>query len=130
MNRRANNSLPSHQSSSSLAERFGDFFNRKMEKIRSGLYSIRDKSLVIAHNLSSPFQSAYRKGYSVETALLKAKEDILRAFDNQNGVLLVLLDLSAAFDTVDHNILLSHLNNLRVTDVVLRWIRSYVSDCS
>ena len=51
-----------------------------------------------AHNLSRPIQSAYRKGYSVETALLKVKEDILRAFDNQNGV---LLDLSAAFDTVD-----------------------------
>ena len=65
-----------------------------------------------AHNLSSPFQSAYRKGYSVETALLKVKEYIIRAFDNQNGVLLVLLDLSAAFDTVDHNTLLSHLKNL------------------
>ena len=77
-----------------------------------------------AHNLSSPFQSAYRKGYSVETALLKVKEDILRAFDNQNGV---LLDLSAAFDTVDHNILLSHLKNLRVTDVAPHWIKSYLS---
>ena len=46
MNRRADNSLPSHQSSSSLAERFGDFFNGKMEKIPSGLDSIRDKSSV------------------------------------------------------------------------------------
>ena len=80
-----------------------------------------------AHNLSSPFQSAYRKGYSVETALLKVKEDILHAFDNQNGV---LLDLLAAFDTVDHNILLSHLKNLGVTEVMLHWIRSYLSDCS
>ena len=80
-----------------------------------------------AHNLSSPFQSAYRKGYSVETALLKVKEDILHAIDNQNGVPLVLLDLSAAFDTVDHNILLSHLKNLGVTDVALHWIRSYLS---
>ena len=44
MNRRANNSLPSHQSSSSLVERFGDFFNGKIEKICSGLDSIRDKS--------------------------------------------------------------------------------------
>ena len=83
-----------------------------------------------AHNLSSPFQSAYRKGYSVETALLKVKEDILRAFDNQNSVLLLLLYLSAAFDTVDHNIILFHLKNLGVTDVALHWIRSYLSDCS
>ena len=69
-----------------------------------------------AHNLSSPFQSAYRKGDSVETALLRVKEDILRA--------------SAAFDTVDHNILLSHLKNLGVTDVALHWIRSYLFDRS
>ena len=46
MNRRADNSLPSHQLSSSLAERFGDFFNGKIEKIHSGLDSIRDKSSV------------------------------------------------------------------------------------
>ena len=44
-----------------------------------------------AHNLSSPFQSAYRKGYSVETDLLKVKEDILHVFDNQNDVLLIYL---------------------------------------
>ena len=80
-----------------------------------------------AHNLSSPFQSAYREGYSVKATLLKVKEDILHAFDNQNGV---LLDLSAAFDTVDHNILLLHLKNLGVTDVALHWIRSYLSDHS
>ena len=76
------------------------------------------------------FQSAYRKGYSVETALLKVKEEILCAFANQNGVLLVLFDLSAAFDTVDHKILLSHLKNFGVTNVALHWIRSYLSDRS
>ena len=41
MNRRAGNSLPSHQSNSSLAERFDDFFNGKIERIHSGLESIR-----------------------------------------------------------------------------------------
>ena len=81
-----------------------------------------------AHNLRSPFQSAYRKGYSVETALFKVKEDILHEFDNQNGVLLILLDLSGAFDTVDRSNLLSHLKNLGVTDVALQWIMSCLSD--
>ena len=46
MNRRADNSLPSHQLSSSLAERFGDFFDGKIEKICSGLDSIQEKSSV------------------------------------------------------------------------------------
>ena len=93
-------------------------------------HNLRLNAHVDAHNLSIPFQSAYRKGYSVETALLKVKEDILHAFDNPNGVLLVLLDLSTAFDTVDHNILFSHVKNLGVTDVALHWIRAYLSDCS
>ena len=68
------------------------------------------------------------KGYSVEAALLKVKEDILCAFDNKNGVFFILFDLSAAFTTVDHNILLSHVKNHGVTDVALQWIRSYLSD--
>ena len=47
-------------------------------------------------------QSAYRLGHSTETALLKIQNDILAAMDNQRVTLLVLLDLSAAFDTIDH----------------------------
>ena len=101
-----------------------------ISKLVEKVVASRLKAHMDTHNLSSPFQSAYRKEYSVDTALLKVKEDILSAFDNQNGVLLVLLDLSAAFDTVDHNILLSHLKNLGVTDVALHWIRSYLSDRS
>ena len=98
-----------------------------ISKLVEKVVASRLNAHIDAHNLSCPFQSAYRKGYSVETALLKVKEDILCAFDNQNGVLPALLDLSAAFDTVDHNILLSHLKNLRVTDVALHWIRPYLS---
>ena len=50
-------------------------------------------------------QSAYRLGHSTETALLKIQNDILAAMDNQRVTLLVLLDLSAAFDTIDHQVL-------------------------
>ena len=46
-------------------------------------------------------QSAYRKCFSTETALVRVQNDILRTLDHRNDVLLVLLDLSAAFDTVD-----------------------------
>ena len=57
-------------------------------------------------NLYPNAQSAYRVHHSTETALLKVKNDILLNMNKQHVTLLVLLDLSAAFDTVEHNILL------------------------
>ena len=59
------------------------------------------------NNLAEPMQSAYRPGHSTETALLHAHNNILVAVDEQKAVALVLLDLSAAFDTINHNIMLS-----------------------
>ena len=53
------------------------------------------------------YQSAYRPGHLTETALLKVKDDILAAKDNQEVMCLVLLDLSAAFDTISHSLLLN-----------------------
>ena len=57
-------------------------------------------------NLCVPNQSAYKPNHSVETALFCIQNDILRAVDNQNIVIMLLLDLSAAFATVDHNVML------------------------
>ena len=59
--------------------------------------------------MCEPFQSAYRANYSTETALLKVKADLLDAMDGKEVVCLILLDLSVAFDTVSHDILLNHL---------------------
>ena len=56
------------------------------------------------------FQSCFRKYHSTETALLKVQNDILMSMDNKEVTLLVLLDLSAAFDTIEHSILLNILH--------------------
>ena len=86
---------------------------------------------ICTNNLMEPLQSAYRSHHSTETALLKVKTDILKAMDNQEVMCLVLLDLSAAFDTVDHKILLERLENyFGVTGVALRWIKSYLTNQS
>ena len=77
------------------------------------------------------FQSAYRKQHSTETALLKVHNDILMNMNKQHVTLLVLLNLSAAFDTVNHDILLSRLqSNIGIGGSVLSWFESYLSERS
>jgi len=79
----------------------------------------------------SPFQSAYRKFYSTETALLRIQNDLLLAIDKRKLSALVLLDLSAAFDTIDHQILLTRLSStFGLTGLALRLLTSYLTSRS
>ena len=81
------------------------------------------------HDLMPVFQSAYRKGHSTETALIKIRNDILMNMNNQEVTLLVLLDLSAAFDTINHTLLLRRLQSrFGFTGTALAWLRSYLSN--
>ncbi len=81
------------------------------------------------HEFLDPLQSAYRKGHSTETALLKIKAYMDTILYDKDGVLLVMLDLSAAFDTLDHAILLNRLeDSVGVTGAALRWLESYLTD--
>ena len=61
---------------------------------------------ITSHNLIEPHQSAYQPCHSTETVYLKVKSDLITAIENQEIAYLVLLDLSAAFNTVDTGILL------------------------
>ena len=68
-----------------------------------------------------PFQSAYRADHSNETLLLRVTNDLLMACDRGSVSILSLLDLSAAFDTLDHNVLLKRLRlSFGISGVVLR----------
>ena len=78
---------------------------------------------------TEPLQSVYKRNHSTETALLKVKADILQAMDNQRVVCLILLDLSAAFNRVNHQLLLNRLKyRFRFSGVILVWIGSYLME--
>ena len=83
------------------------------------------------HTLLSPNQSAYRSAHSTETALLKITNDLLTALDNGDITFLTLLDLSAAFDTIDHSLLFKILyQTYGISNTALSWIKSYLSNRS
>ena len=87
-----------------------------------------DKHLV-EHNLHEPLQSAYTANHSTETALLKVTNDILLSLDKRQCVFLVLLDLSAAFDTIDHDVFLARLSEeYGITGEVREWMKSYLTE--
>ena len=80
------------------------------------------------NDLHDILQSAYKQYHSTETALVKVQNDILCAIDKKQSVLLVLLDLSAAFDTVDHSLLLQTLSlRMGIRGNALKWIESYLT---
>ena len=101
------------------------FFSKILEKVvlQQLLTYLND------YDLFSPSQSAYRPHHSTETALLKISNDILLALDSGNVSLLTLLDLSAAFDTIDHTILLNRLQySYGISHTALSWFRSYLTE--
>ena len=94
--------------------------------LRRELHSIRHVHMS-TNNLYPSAQSSYRKNHSTETALLKVKNDILLNMNRQHTTFLVLLDLSAAFDTVDHGIMLKRLSSkLHLCDTALDWFQWYL----
>jgi hypothetical protein len=103
------------------------FISKVLEKVVAS----RIRSHMHNSNTANPFQSAYKKLHSTETTLLKIQNDILMAMDRGKVTFLTLLDLSAAFDTIDHNILKHRLDKwFGISGVALDWRSSYLTDRS
>ena len=103
------------------------FLSKLIEKVISSriLKHIADNELI------DKFQSAYRCGHSTETALLRVYNDIVTMVGKGNGSYLVLLDLSAAFDTIDHDTLFVILEKyVGITGSALQLLKLYFSDRS
>ncbi len=101
------------------------FLSKILEKVASSqLYSFLEKNYIC-----EDFQSGFRPYHSTETTLIRVTNNLLSSSDRGCISLLVLLDLSAVFDTIDHNILLNRLeNSVGISGSALAWFKSYLSD--
>ena len=101
------------------------FLAKTLEKVVSS--QLQDH--VKTYSLHDKFQSAYRPAHSTETAMLRITNDLLLAADDGQVGCLVLLDLSAAFDTIDHRIFLQKLSSrLHLSKSAVHWFASYLED--
>jgi len=99
------------------------FLSKVLEK--AALYQLMEHC--DTNNLLPDYQSAYRKSYSCETALVKLVDDLLWSMEKQQATALIAIDLSAAFDTVDHEILQSVLTaRFGISNTALDWFSSYL----
>ena len=79
------------------------------------------------HDLSPHYQAAYKKNHSCETSLLRLTNDALEAMEKQKAIIIVVTDLLAAFDMVNHDILLSVLDKrFGLKENILNWAETYL----
>ena len=97
-------------------------------KILEKAANIQIVAYLLKHDLLDPYQSAYKKNHSTFTALLKITDDILDSIDDSDVTLLIFLDFSKAFDTVNHKILIEKLKILGFQNDTCGWINSYLSN--
>lgn len=97
------------------------FFSKILEKVLISLF-------LNSVNKLDKFQSGFRALHSTKSALLKVYNDILFIIDSGSCALLILLDLSAAFNTIDHGILIVRPENrVGLQGAVLSWLKSYLT---
>ena len=100
-----------------------------LSKVLEHVVSSQLQSYLDENELHSKLQSEYRQHHSTEAALIPMQNDLLWAVDGNKEAILILLDLSAAFDTIDHDLMLARLNDrYGVTGIALQWFKSYLCE--
>ena len=103
------------------------YLSKILEKVVHGQLT----EFTTSNNLITKAQSGYRQFHSCETAVTKIYNDILLMIDKKENVVLLLLDLSAAFDTINHKLLLKKLKqSYGITGAPLKWMESYLANRS
>lgn len=101
------------------------FLSKVIEKV----VAVRVLNYLRVNHLEECLQSAYKENHSCETALTRVHNDVMPAINNYCCAVLILLDFSAAFDAVDHNILPQRLHyRFGFKEKVLDWFRSYLEN--
>ena len=102
-----------------------------LSKLSERVVAIRLDEHMCKNNLNCDFEHGYKPYHSTETMLLRLVNDVLLSFDNNNATMLLLIDLSAAFDTVDIDLLLDILESeIGVGGTALKWFESFLKNRS
>ena len=96
------------------------------ERLAHGQYN----DFLCSEDKVSPHQNGNRKLHSTESTLIKVTDDILEAMDGKLITIMVLIDFSKAFDSIDHDVLLNKLWNIGMTPSALEWFSSYLTNRS
>ena len=99
-----------------------------ISKILEKIVYKRLNSFLTSNNILNPSQFGFRKKYSTDFAITKLLDKVIQSLSKKEHVIALFMDLSKAFDTIDHDILLYKLNNYGIRGIVLSWLKSYLSN--